>query len=123
MRRRSAKKQIKQIFVTSFNCFKKALTFDEICAKVRPYRDRMLVLVDEVDDFLDRDKLIFNICSNKGNEFQKPTLRRYFEVRVPAVGSPCARRGRTVGSAVGGSAVGIAVGSPSGRVMCLRYRR
>ena len=79
-----------QIFVTSFNKFKKALTFDKICDKVRPYRDQVLVLVDEVDDFLDRDKLIFNICSNKGNDFQKPTLERYFEVsRAAYRGDPC----------------------------------
>ena len=26
---------------------------------------------DEVDDFLDRDKLVFNICSNKSNAFDK----------------------------------------------------
>ena len=44
----------KQIFVTSFNQFKKALTYDAICRKVYPNRDRVLVLVDEVDDFLDR---------------------------------------------------------------------
>ena len=28
--------QMKQIFITSFNAFKKALTYDAICAKVRP---------------------------------------------------------------------------------------
>ena len=64
---------MKQIFVTSFNSFKKALTFDEICQKVRPHRERILVVVDEVDDFLDRDKLVFNICSNKSNAFNKET--------------------------------------------------
>ena len=71
---------MKRIFITSFNQFKKALTYDEICAKVRPVRDRMLVIVDEVDDFLDRDKLVFNICSNKNNSFVKSTLECYFEV-------------------------------------------
>ena len=35
--------------------------------------------MDEVDDFLDRDKLVFNICSNKANAFDKPTLERYLE--------------------------------------------
>ena len=67
----------KSIFITSFNQFKKALTYDAICAKVWPMRDRVLVLVDEVDDFLDRDKLVFNICSNKGNAFDRDTLARY----------------------------------------------
>jgi hypothetical protein len=42
----------KQIFVTSFNLFKKALTYDAICAKVLPYREHILVVADEVDDFL-----------------------------------------------------------------------
>ena len=51
--------------MTSFNQFKKALTYDAICRKVYPNRDRVLVLVDEVDDFLDRDKLVFNVCQNK----------------------------------------------------------
>jgi len=74
------KKVMKQIFVTSFNSFKKALTYDEICAKVQPNRKNILIVTDEVDDFLDRDKLVFNICSNKGNAFQKPILDRYFEV-------------------------------------------
>ena len=45
---------IKQIFVTSFNTFKKALTNDTICTKVRPNRKNILVVTDEVDDFLDR---------------------------------------------------------------------
>ena len=44
--------QMKQIFVTSFNQFKKALTYDTICNKVRPHREHMLVIADEVDDFL-----------------------------------------------------------------------
>ncbi len=71
---------MKQIFITSFNQFKKALTYDEICAKVRPHREHFLVVVDEVDDFLDPDKLVFNICSNKANAFSKGTLECYFEV-------------------------------------------
>lgn len=72
--------QMKQIFVTSFNQFKKALTYDAICEKVWPHREHMLIVADEVDDFLDRDKLVFNICSNKGNAFDKATLDLYFEV-------------------------------------------
>jgi hypothetical protein len=71
---------IKMIFITSFNQFKKALTYDKICAKVWQYRERFLVLTDEVDDFLDRDKLVFNICSNKSNTFDRATLELYFEV-------------------------------------------
>jgi hypothetical protein len=43
---------MKQIFVTSFNQFKKALTYDSICAKVQPHREHILVVADEVDDFL-----------------------------------------------------------------------
>jgi hypothetical protein len=43
-----------------------------------------------VDDFLDRDKLVFNICSNKGNAFDRPTLELYFEVsRAAYKGEPC----------------------------------
>ena len=71
---------MKQIFVTSFNLFKKALTYDRICDKVWPHREHILVVLDEVDDFLDRDKLVFNICSNRSNAFDKPTLEHYFEV-------------------------------------------
>ena len=83
---------MKQIFVTSFNSFKKALTFDEICQKVRPHRERILVVVDEVDDFLDRDKLVFNICSNKSNAFNKETLDLYYEVsRSVYKGEGCSR--------------------------------
>ncbi len=81
---------MKMIFITSFNQFKKALTYDEICAKVRPNRDHMLIIVDEVDDFLDRDKLVFNICSNKNNSFVKSTLECYFEVsRAVYTGEAC----------------------------------
>ena len=47
---------------------------------MRPYRKHVLVVVDEVDDFLDPDKLVFNICSNKANAFSKGTLERYYEV-------------------------------------------
>ena len=50
------------------------------CAKVWDYREHILVVTDEVDDFLDRDKLVFNICSNKGNSFDRPTLELYFGV-------------------------------------------
>ena len=32
--------------------------------KVRPVRERMLLVLDEVDDFLERDKLVFNVGSN-----------------------------------------------------------
>ena len=71
---------MKQIFITSFNQFKKALTYDKICDKVRPNREHMLLVIDEVDDFLDRDKLVFNICSNKSNAFAKGVLECYFEV-------------------------------------------
>ena len=76
----SKKPPMKQIFITSFNQFKKALTYEAICSKVWPARENILCIVDEVDDFLDRDKLVFNICSNKGNAFDKPTLEHYFEV-------------------------------------------
>ena len=47
-----SKEVSKKIFVTSFNQFKKALTYDKICRKVRPFRSRVLVVADEVDDFL-----------------------------------------------------------------------
>jgi len=74
----------KQIFVISFNQFKKALTYDKICQKVRPHREHILVIADEVDDFLDRDKLVFNICSNKANTFAPTTLELYFETSCAA---------------------------------------
>ena len=81
---------MKQIFVTSFNQFKRALTHEKICRKVWGHREHMLVVADEVDDFLDRDKLVFNICSNKGNSFDKPTLELYFEVsRAVYDSEPC----------------------------------
>lgn len=71
---------MKRIFVTSFNQFKRALTYDVICEKLFPFRERVLVLCDEVDDFLDRDKLVFNICSNKASEFDSSTLDLYYDV-------------------------------------------
>jgi hypothetical protein len=43
---------MKQIFVMSFNLFKKALTYDAICAKVLPYLEHILVVADKVDNFL-----------------------------------------------------------------------
>ena len=97
----------KNIFVTSFNQFKKALTYDKICKKIRPHREHILVVADEVDDFLgqfsysrvffcpifaclspapgfariaDRDKLVFNICSNKANSFDQDTLEYFHAV-------------------------------------------
>jgi hypothetical protein len=70
----------KMIFVTSFNLLKKALTNDSICTKLRPFRERVLLLVDEVDDFLDRDKLVFNSASNQNNQFDRPTLDLFFSV-------------------------------------------
>jgi len=79
-----SKPPMKQIFITSFNSFKKALTDDKICRKVWGQRERILVVTDEVDDFLDRDKLVFNICSNKGNAFDRPTVERYFDVSLAA---------------------------------------
>lgn len=74
----------KTIFVTSFNQFKKALTYDKICSKVRPYREQTLVVCDEVDDFLDRDKLVFNICCNTSNTFDQPTMDYYHETSYAA---------------------------------------
>jgi len=37
------------------------------------------LVVDECDDFLDRNKLVFNICSNKNNALEKPTLDLFYE--------------------------------------------
>jgi len=79
-RREPAFEKQKRIFVTSFNLFKKALTNDSICDKVWDNRESMLVVADEVDDFLDRDKLVFNLASNTNNDFDRPTLQCYFEV-------------------------------------------
>ena len=70
----------KQIFVTSFNQFKKALTYDAICRKVYPNRDRVLVLVDEVDDFLDRCR--------RGVRFRRSGL----QARVDGVGATSRHR-------------------------------
>lgn len=75
-----AGKLIKKIFVTTFNQFKKALTLDNICTKIQSCRENFLLLVDEVDDFLDRNKLVFNICSNKSNNFDRTTLDLFYEV-------------------------------------------
>ena len=88
--RAKVKKGTKKIFVTSFNQFKKALTYDKICEKVWPHREHILVVTDEVDDFLDRDKLVFNICSNKSNSFDRPTLELFFEAsRAAYNAAPC----------------------------------
>jgi hypothetical protein len=59
--------------------FKKALTYDKICRKIRPHREHVLIITDEVDDFLDRDKLVFNICSNKANSFDRDTMEYFHE--------------------------------------------
>mmetsp|Transcript_16564 Transcript_16564/g.40507 ORF Transcript_16564/g.40507 Transcript_16564/m.40507 type:complete len:2315 (+) Transcript_16564:297-7241(+) len=75
---------MKQIFVASFNSFKKALTYDAICQKVWSVREHILVVADEVDDFLDRNKLVFNICSNKNNTFDRPTLDLFYEISKAA---------------------------------------
>ena len=53
-------KPMKQIFVTSFNQFKKALTYDKICQKIRPHREHILVIADEVDDFLGMSTFIIS---------------------------------------------------------------
>lgn len=58
------------------------MTYDKICKKIRPHRSRMLVIADEVDDFLDRDKLVFNICSNAANAFNMQTLEYFHEVSM-----------------------------------------
>ena len=78
------RKPMKQIFVTSFNQFKKALTYDKICKKIMPHREHILIVADEVDDFLDRDKLVFNICSNKANAFDRDILEYFHEVSLAA---------------------------------------
>lgn len=80
----SDKKTKKQIFVTSFNQFKKALTYEKICKKIRPHREHVLIVADEVDDFLDRDKLVFNICSNKANSFDRDTLQCFHDISSAA---------------------------------------
>lgn len=74
------RRPMKQIFVTSFNQFKKALTYEKICKKIRPHREHILIVADEVDDFLDRDKLVFNICCNKANAFDRDILEYFHEV-------------------------------------------
>jgi hypothetical protein len=81
---------MKKIFVTSFNQFKKALTYDTICNKIQPYRENFLLVVDESDDFLNRNQLVFNICSNKNNAFERPTLDMFFSItRAAYHDSPC----------------------------------
>eukprot|EP00804_Cyclotella_cryptica_P011896 CCRYP_004399-RA/>CCRYP_004399-RA protein AED:0.06 eAED:0.06 QI:211/0.78/0.8/1/0.71/0.6/15/1860/1813 len=86
----SQRSTIKQIFKRThdFVClsmqFKKALTYDKICRKIRPHREHILVIADEVDDFLDRDKLVFNICSNKANAFNLQTMEFFHEVSMSA---------------------------------------
>ncbi len=30
-----------------------------------------MLIIDEVDNFLDRERLVFNICQNKNNEFER----------------------------------------------------
>lgn len=52
-------KNMKYIFIASFNQFKKALTYDKICQKVRAHRDHILVVADEVDDFLGTFSTVF----------------------------------------------------------------
>ena len=39
----ASRPKMKQIFITSFNQFKKALTYDAICAKIQPHREDILV--------------------------------------------------------------------------------
>lgn len=56
------------------------MTYEKICRKMRPHREQILVIADEVDDFLDRDKLVFNICSNAANAFNTQTLELFHEV-------------------------------------------
>jgi hypothetical protein len=68
------------IFICSFTDFKKVLTFEQVATKVRLRQDRVIVLIDEVDDFLDREKLIFNICSNKVNEFNSGVIEKYYQL-------------------------------------------
>lgn len=64
------------------------------------------MVVDEVDDFLDRyihtrenkhtqwmfqcrDKLVFNICSNKPNSFSDLTISHFFEVSKAVYSGDC----------------------------------
>lgn len=53
---------MKRIFVTSFNQFKRCLTYDEVCKKVYPHREKILIICDEVDDFL--GKLLVKLNTN-----------------------------------------------------------
>jgi hypothetical protein len=57
----SSKPQMKQVFVTSFNQLKKVLTYDTICAKVKPFREQILVVADEVDDFLGESNICYHV--------------------------------------------------------------
>lgn len=57
----NTRKVRKNIFVTSFNQFKKAFTYDKICQKVMPHRDHFLVVADEVDDFLGKKIISLSI--------------------------------------------------------------
>ena len=77
--RSTQNKVSKQIFITSFNSLKKALTDDVIGRKMKAHRQHVLIVADEVDDFLDRNKLVFNICSNKNNSFERSTLDLFYE--------------------------------------------
>ena len=43
-----------------------------------------------MDDFLERDKLVFNVCSNKANAFTRPTLDCYYAISRAAYHAlPC----------------------------------
>ena len=108
---------MKQIFVTSFNQFKRALTDDRIAKKVWPYRQHVLVVADEVDDFLERDKLVFKIASNKPSDLDRPTLALYFETARAAyrsgqaeVAAAAAAAGASA-AAVTGAVTGAAAGA------------
>lgn len=37
-------------------------------------------MIDEVDDFLDRDKLVFNICHNKNHDLDSKTVESYYKI-------------------------------------------
>jgi hypothetical protein len=46
---------------------------------MKRHRENILLLIDEVDDFLDREKLIFNICQNRNNDFNNEIIDAYFQ--------------------------------------------
>ena len=49
-----------------------------------------------MDDFLERDKLVFNVCSNKANAFTRPTLDCYYAISHAAYHAlPCPEVGDT----------------------------